>query len=159
MLTAVDFISLAEFERITPVRDMAAISIGYPGDPRPSVLARYNWRLRLTFLDNEPGDAGVAEQHLFTSGQAVEVTSFIHDLQRDSAPHRLVVHCTVGASRSAGVALAAHALTDCFFPRRAEANYANPHVVALLSRLSGVAIAIPETPEAGYRYLHPSLQV
>jgi hypothetical protein len=161
MLAAVDFLSLREFERVEPDRDMAFISIGYPDDPAPASLVRFNAGIRLEFLDNEPGDiAAQGVEHLLLTGhQAKQVVAFIRGLHAEADSHRLVVHCTVGASRSAGVALAAHVMTGCGFPRRPEANYANPHVVSLLARECGLRIDIPEVPGRDYGYQPPSLLI
>jgi predicted protein tyrosine phosphatase len=161
MLASVDFISLREFESVAPRGDMAVISIGYPGDPVPPAMARFSPALRLTFLDNEPGDVAAQgiEHQLFSRKQAGVVLAFVRTLHAEPAARRLIVHCTVGASRSAAVALGAHAMTGCDFPRRAEANYANPHVVAVLAREGGLSVTIPDTPDGDHRYQSPALLI
>jgi predicted protein tyrosine phosphatase len=144
MLTAVDFISLAEFEELIPGPDLAAISIGDPDDLAPRALEQFARGLRFHFLDVEPADVPSPDTPgLFTRFQAREIIEFVKQLHHAPAHWRLVVHCRMGVSRSAAVGLLAYAITGCDFPRRADAHYANTHVVHLCEEASGCEIEIP----------------
>ncbi|RQR65314.1 hypothetical protein DIE18_02190 [Burkholderia sp. Bp9125] len=145
MLAAVDFLSLDSFLGLRPTADRAVISIGDPDDDAPAALLEYRHTLRLQFLDLEPGDAATMPgAALFTLAQAGQVVEFVRGLHTRTEPVRLVVHCRMGASRSAAVALIAHAVTGCAFSRWTEANYANRHVVRLGEEAAGAPIEIPE---------------
>ncbi|WP_126223642.1 dual specificity protein phosphatase family protein [Burkholderia ambifaria] len=145
MLAVVDFLSLDSFLGLRPDADRAVISIGDPDDDAPAALLEYPHTLRLQFLDIEPGDAAaMSGAALFTQAQADQVVEFVRDLHARAEPVRLVVHCRMGASRSAAVALIAHAVTGCAFPRWPEANYANRYVVRLGEQALGACIEVPE---------------
>lgn len=161
MLAAVDFISLQEFEAVQAAPDMASISIGDPDDLPPRGLMLFARGLRLHFLDLEPADVPSPDvPGLFTRFQAREVVDFVLQLHHAPSRARLVTHCRMGASRSAAVALIAHALTGCDFPRRQDAHYANQHVVHLGGEASGCAIEIPGFFETyPHEYLPPGLQI
>lgn len=145
MLADVDFLSLDAFLGLRPAADRAVISIGDPDDDAPAALVEYRHTLRLLFLDLEAGDAAAMPgAALFTQAQAGQVVEFVRGLHAQAEPARLVVHCRMGASRSAAVALIAHAVTGCAFPRWSEANYANRHVVRLGEDALGICIEVPE---------------
>ena len=67
----------------------------------------------------------------------------------------------MGSSRSAGVALLVDALTQCEFPRRPDAHFANTHVVQLAARALGKSIDIPQkhVGDEPHPYLGPYLQI
>ena len=161
MLTAVDFISLKEFEAVQVAPDMAAISIGDPGDGPPRGLSRFQRGLRLHFLDIEPQDVATPDAPgLFKLSQAREVADFVTCLHSAPTRFRLVTHCLMGASRSAAVALFVHVLTGCEFPRRQDAHYANVHVVRLAEEVCGRPIEIPAFFKTyPHEYLPASLQI
>lgn len=161
MLRSVDFISLPEFERVAPAPDLAVISIGDPDEPVPLSLTNFPRTLRLSFLDLEAADvASSAARGLFTRTQAARVVCFITELQARDAPVRLLIHCMMGASRSAAVALVAHAMTGCEFPRRQDAFYANTHVVALGADAAGCSVNITPHPDASpHAYLPSALAI
>ncbi|MBK3779908.1 hypothetical protein G3A43_06545 [Paraburkholderia aspalathi] len=161
MLTAVDFISLAEFETVRPSPDLAVISIGDPDDCAPSALAAHRRALRLHFLDLEAGDeAAVNASGIFTAFEAMEIVDFVKQLHALDTGVRLVVHCLMGASRSAAVALLTEAMTGCDFPRRPDACYANSHVARVGSVVAGCAVAIPGFFDSDpHVYLPPGLQI
>lgn len=145
MLASVDFLSLESFLGLRPATDRAVISIGDPDDDTPAALVEYKHTLRLQFLDLDAGDeAAMPGATLFTQTQVAQVVEFVRGLHAQAEPLRLVVHCRMGASRSAAVALIAHSLTGCAFPRWAEANYANRHVVRLGEEALGARIEVPE---------------
>lgn len=164
MITAVDFISLSAFSSLLPAPDMAVISIGDPAQSPPENLSAFAHSLRLEFLDVEQAEAdhyGIPDDALFSSAQATEVSDFVRELHEAEHPCRLVVHCRLGSSRSAAVALVVHELTGCAFPRRPDAHFANRHVVNLLSRMASISIEVPSKREKGepHPYLGPQLQI
>lgn len=164
MLTALDFISKAVFEELTPALGVAVISIGDPASYPPAQLARYQRFLRLEFLDCERAMVeadGIPEEALCQLDQIAGVVDFVQSLTHSNQDWRLIVHCYAGSSRSAAVALLAHAMTDTQFPRHQDAHYANTHVVALGAALLGRPIAIPVKATNGepHPYLRMTLQI
>lgn len=163
MITAVDFISLDVFEALVPSPDMLAISIGDHDQAPPENLPGFAAGLRLEFLDCDEVAAaqnGLPAGALFSKAQLAQLTRFVGTRHADPQPYRLVVHCRMGASRSAAVALVAHHLTMCDFPRHADAHHANRHVVRLACPAVG-AIEVPRRtagPEP-HAYLPSQLQI
>lgn len=165
MITAVDFIARDVFAELkAPAQDMAAISIGDPAEMPPDNLYRFGKALRLEFLDCDLEGLdkwGFPEEALCTREQVAELVAFVAELQAQPSKHRLVVHCRMGASRSAAVALVVHAMTQCDFPRYEDAHYANTHVVQLAADALGQAIPIPKKLEGDepHPYLPMKLQI
>lgn len=164
MLKAVDFIARDTFTGLAPEPDLAVISIGDPAEMPPTHLRRFSPTLRLEFLDLEPADLekwGIPEEALCLPDQVEQVIGFVRALQAAPSAYRLVVHCRMGSSRSAAVALVAHSLTQCDFPRHQDAHYANKHVVALAEAILGQSIAIPEKQpgDEPHPYLPMKLQI
>lgn len=163
MIAAVDFIALDTFEAVTSAPDMLAISIGDPDQSAPLNLAAFAAGLRLQFLDCDGTDVqlhGIPEAVLLSAAQMAQLLTFVRAHHAEPLPYRLVVHCRAGSSRSAAVALVAHHLTQCDFPRHADAHYANRHVLGLAARELG-AIAAPQKavgPEP-HAYLPLQLQI
>ncbi len=165
MIEAVDFICLATFEALKPTERMVALSIGDPAQMPPANLVQFTaWR-RDEFLDCEPEDLekwDLPEEAMCSLATVTQMRDYIALLHGGSVRYRLVVHCRMGSSRSAAVALMAHAMTGCDFPRYADAHYANKHVVALASQVIGTPIAIPEKQQDGdepHPYLPLTLQI
>lgn len=125
---------------------MLAISIGDHDQAPPSNIDQFTAHIRLPFLDCDEVDVavyGMPEEVLFSQEQLATLARFVAARHADPEQYRLVVHCRMGASRSAAVALVAHHLTKCEFPRHADAHHANGHVLRLASATFG-AIAAPE---------------
>lgn len=162
MLIAVDFVSRATFEALMPETGMAAISINDPGDTAPANLGLFERSLSLFFLDIEPeaGEVFSAKDAAFNAYSADAIRSFVQSLHRAGGHYRMVVHCRMGASRSAAVALLVQALTGCHFPRQKNAYEANRHVVALAAEAWKMPVDIPARPMTEeYLYLPSSVLV
>lgn len=163
MLIAVDFISRDAFERVVPAADLAVISIGDPAECLPITLHQHAQTLRMEFLDCDLAGLvkwGYPAEALCSLQQLEQMVAFIREVHEAPAPRRLVVHCRMGASRSAAVALVAQAITDCDMPRRAEANYANTHVLMLAQQLIGLEISPPTAPDGNlYVFLRQDLAI
>ncbi|MBU9200464.1 hypothetical protein KTD31_03725 [Burkholderia multivorans] len=160
MLIAVDFLPQATFETLTPAADLAAISIGDPGDACPRNLAGFRAALRMEFLDCDGSEPGVPATALVTTQQIAELLTYLKTLHAASTRYRLVVHCRMGVSRSAAVALVAEAVSGCTCPRRDDAHDANRRVVALANALLPHTIEIPGRPAPGTSiYLPPALLI
>lgn len=165
MLIAVDFISRDEFRALkTPLPDLAAISIGDPAEMPPDALYHYKEKLRMEFLDCDREGLekwGFPEEALCTPEQVQEIIDFVARLHAQPAPLRLVVHCRMGASRSAAVALLVHSLTQAEFPRHADAHYANTHIVQLAEAALHCRIEIPQKliGDEPHPYLPLALQI
>lgn len=163
MITALDFVSLDVFQAMVPGPDMLAISIGDLDQAPPANLVHFAAKLRLAFLDCDEVD--VAAYHmppdvLFSRAQLDAVANFVATHQADPQQYRLVVHCRLGSSRSAAVALVAHHFAKCDFPRYADAHYANGYVLRLASEVFG-AIAAPRkvARDEPHPYLPAQLQI
>lgn len=141
MITALDFVDLDTFRGIQPAPDLAAISIGDEPDSRPANLDGFGWCARLEFLDlDHYNPAQRAHLQLVVE----DALDFLHDLHRQTAPYRLVVHCTAGMSRSAAIALVAQAVAGLpEFPRGPDALYANEAVLEAASGLLGRRLERP----------------
>lgn len=162
MLIAVDFVSRRTFEELEAAPDMVAISINDPGDPAPKNLSQFSRSLSLFFLDiePEPGEVLRDKDAAFNAYCAEAIRTFVQQLHTTDGHYRLVVHCRMGASRSAAVALLAKALTGCHFPRERDAHDANRYVVSLAADHWGIPVYIPAKPMTeDYLYLPSSLQV
>lgn len=163
MLTAVDFISRDAFEKVGPAADLAVISIGDPAEWPPKNLHKHERALRMEFLDCDlDGLAqwGYPAEALCTLQQVQEMVAFIRALHAEPEARRLVVHCRMGASRSAAVALMAQAMTGCDMPRRPEANWANTHVLLLANEELGLNLQPPPAPDGNvYMFLPGALAI
>lgn len=164
MITAVDFIALNTFTALVPAPDMVAISIGDPAQMPPENLSAFSQAVRMEFLDLEPAEVehyGMPKEVLFSHEQALQLRDFVQALHAEPRPYRMVVHCRMGSSRSAAVALAVHQLTGCEFPRQPDAHFANLHVVKLAARVTSATIEVPRKLEGGepHTYLPPELQI
>lgn len=166
MLAAIDFVSKAVFAEIPPAPDMVALSIGDPCELPPATLSRYRHSLRLEFLDIEPDNLHPRFHdmlaHACSREQVQQAMAWLSDLAHQPTPFRLVVHCHAGVSRSAAFALLAESLAPgCEFPRRADAFYANRHVLALACQLFNTTIVLPAFPQVGepHHFCSMALQV
>lgn len=164
MIVAVDFVSLEVFETLRPASDMIAISIGDPGQALPANLVGFTGWLRAEFLDLEPGDLvqnRLSPDVLCTFEQVQPILDFVRTWDDSLNRYRLIVHCRMGSSRSAAVALIAHAMTLCDFPRRPDAHFANAHVVQLAAHALSLPIEIPTklTGDEPHPYLAAGLQI
>lgn len=86
-------------EQIHPLPNCGVISLTTPGDPDAQLHADWDAVLRLAFHD-----ADVAEPNrvVFNVAMANEIVTF---LRANEQLDELVIHCDLGISRSAGVAL------------------------------------------------------
>lgn len=165
MIEAVDFIARDVFADIkAPAPDMAAVSIGDPAEMPPDNLARFANGLRMEFLDCDMEGLekwGFPEEALCTREQFEALRAYVTRLHAEPKGYRMVVHCRMGASRSAAVALVIHAMTQCEFPRYDDAHFANTHVVLLAEQALGQAIPIPKKLEGDepHPYLPMRLQI
>jgi len=164
VLAAVDFIAQDVFEALTPAGDMLAVSIGDPGQLPPANLAGFRAVLRLEFLDCDQADVeqhGVPECVLCTPAQLQQLVDFVRQHHAAVPPLRLVVHCRMGSSRSAAVALIAHHLTECDFPRHPDTHHANRHVLDLAAAALGARVpaAGKHAGDEPHPYLPLGLQI
>ena len=163
MISAVDFVSLDVFEALLPAPDMVAISIGDHDQVPPANLGSFQDALRLEFLDCDEVDVatyGMPASVLFSTQQLDALAAFVRRHDGSQPRLRLVVHCRLGSSRSSAVALVAHHLTGCDFPRLQDAHHANRHVLRMASDRFG-AISVPNKhagPEP-HPYLPTQLQI
>lgn len=142
MIRSVDFISQAEVE-LLPGRPLqtsvAVISIATPGTWEP-ILANFEHVLKLAFHDVEDD----AEPWVvFDRAHAKAVIDFVTKMQEKDEPVDVVVHCKAGISRSAAVALYIASVSQCAFPRKRFAGFANRLVVRTLETVSGKAVPVP----------------
>ena len=142
MIRSVDFVSQAEAE-LLPGRSLqpsvAVISISTPGTWEP-ILADFEHVLRLHFHDvDDHSDPWV----FFDRAHAKSVIDFVAMLQAKDEPVDVVVHCKAGISRSAAVALFVESVSQCVFPRRRFAGFANRLVTRTLEAASGKAVPVP----------------
>lgn len=163
MISSVDFISLDVFEALVPAPDMLAISIGDHDQAPPANLAAFRDSLRLEFLDCDEVDVavyGMPASVLFSAQQLDALVAFVRRHDGALSALRLVVHCRVGSSRSSAVALVAHYLTGCDFPRRPDAHHANRHVLRMASgRLGAIEAPDKATGPEPHPYLPLQLQI
>jgi len=164
MIDAIDFVSLDVFEALVPAPDMVAISIGDPAQLPPANLGAFAGALRVEFLDLEPADLvqlRIPREALCSLELVQSVIDFVRTWNGGRQHYRLVVHCRMGSSRSAAVALIAHAMTLCDFPRRPDAHFANTHVVKLGARALWLPIDIPQKSagDEPHPYLPMQLQI
>ncbi len=142
MIRSVDFISQADAEML-PGRPMqslvAVISIATPGAWEP-ILADFQHELRLEFHDVEDD----AEPWVvFDRAHAKQIIDFVDQLHASEEPLDVIVHCTAGISRSAAVAMFIESVTQCAFPRRKFAGFANRLVIRNLEAASGRSVSVP----------------
>lgn len=165
MIEAVDFISKETFGGLRPADSgWAALSLGNPAEMPPANLPLFAAALRLEFMDLTPDTLeryGFPPEVLCQPEQIAEVASFIQALHANPAPIRLVVHCHMGLSRSAALALMAHEMTGCAFPRKADAHYANRHLVSLATAHLGAPLTPPPIPDihSVHEYLPKTLAI
>ena len=127
----------AELEPARP--DLAIVSITTPG-AFPADVPKVPHLLRLEFHDVEEGD----EPWIwFSDEQADIVVNWLNALHSNADAVDLLVHCKAGISRSAAVALYAHDIANCEFPRRRFAGFANRSMLRKLEQRHGRAIPIP----------------
>lgn len=165
MIEAVDFISKETFQTLRPAESgWAALSLGNPAEMPPDNLHHFAAALRLEFMDltlDTLERYGMPPEVLCQPEQMAEVVRFIQALHASPAPIRLVVHCHMGLSRSAALALMAHEMTGCAFPRKADAHYANRHLVSLATAHLGAPLTPPPIPdiESVHAYLPKALAI
>lgn len=156
MIEAVDFVSKAVFVEAKPRPGWAAISIGNPAEMAPRQLGSYLHALRMDFLDCDLAGLakwGYPEEALCQPEQVSELLAFVRERHADPAPSRILVHCHMGSSRSAAVALVVAHMTGCDFPRAADTHFANLHVLALAGAQLGVVLNRPPQPAGSHEYL------
>lgn len=151
MISAVDFVSLDSFNSLRLQPDMAVVSIGDPASTAPAIPPEIP-NHRAEFLDMTPEeletygmDADCLPQH----ADIANIVGFLQMIQAKADPIRVVVHCRKGISRSAAVALIAHALSGCSFPRRPDAFDANRYVLQLAQAALSRSIVLPDSPVPG----------
>jgi predicted protein tyrosine phosphatase len=142
LIQSIDFVSQSAAE-LLPGRPLqtsvAVISISTPGTWEP-ILADFEHVLKLEFHDVED----YAEPWVvFDRAHAKLVVDFTAMLQAKDEPVDVVVHCKAGISRSAAVALYVEAVSQCAFPRRRFAGFANRLVTRTLEAASGKAVPVP----------------
>lgn len=143
MIKNIDFVSKQQAESLLGRSDHVVISIS---DPDESVSLKKGWKkvLSLKFLDVENEDYSFT----FCEDLAKTAAEFIREAAESDESLSLIVHCHAGVSRSAGMALAAHAACPkAEFPRRGKACYANRLVVFFMENELGAKIIVPECPE------------
>ncbi len=107
---------------------------------REPILADFQHVLRLEFHDVEDD----AEPWVvFDAAHAKAVIDFVSKLHDANEPLDVIVHCTAGISRSAAVALFIESVTQCAFPRRKFAGFANRLVLRELEAVSGRSVSVP----------------
>ena len=100
--------------------------------------------LRLKFLDVETITCDMRKDLCYQDKHGLEIRSFIDHLPESVT--RLVVHCAMGVSRSAAVALAIEAYTGAFLENRDSAFDANRLVLASLTKIFELTNAIELPP-------------
>jgi predicted protein tyrosine phosphatase len=90
-------------EAYVPDQFEACISITDPGSPPAVISARFQAVLRLSFHDVTSLRLARSSDILFGDAHAKAILDFVRDWDRID---RLVVHCELGQSRSAGIARA-----------------------------------------------------
>lgn len=142
MIRSVDFISQAEAE-LLPGRPLqtsvAVISIATPGACEP-ILADFAHVLKMEFHDVEDD---IEPWVVFERAHAKAVIDFVAMLQEKDEPVDVVVHCKAGISRSAAVALFVESVSQCAFPRKRFAGFANRLVIRTLEAASEKAVSVP----------------
>lgn len=98
---AVHFLSRHAAQELYPALGNVIISIHDNSEPPAQLMPGWEDRLTLNFHDTDDAD-GV--QTPFSREQAQQVLAFVQK-HRDSAA-RIYVHCSMGVSRSAGIAFA-----------------------------------------------------
>lgn len=141
MIESIDFISKDRAELLRGDPLTAIISISDP-DESVALAPEFHSVLSIKFLDIE-----FDHPHAFNPKMAAAIIKFIKQIHKERQFTKLVVHCHAGISRSAAVALVAHAMTGADFERRQDACYANIRVAQMLSNKSGCAFEIPERPD------------
>jgi len=96
-------LSRVDAESYQPSGTEACVSITDPGQSPATLSPRFADVLRMTFSDVPSMRLWKPDDVMFTDAHAAEILSFI---ARCRQVDRIVVHCTRGRSRSAGVALA-----------------------------------------------------
>lgn len=142
MIRSVDFISQAEAE-LLPGRPLqtsvAVISIATPGACEP-ILADFAHVLKMEFHDVEDD---IEPWVVFERAHAKAVIDFVAMLQEKEESVDVVVHCKAGISRSAAVALFVESVSQCAFPRKRFAGFANRLVIRTLEAASEKAVPVP----------------
>lgn len=141
----------AERERFTA--QQAVISITDPGQA-PARIEGDSAVLRLSFYDLTEAatvDARFGPETLFDAERAARLAAFVGELNDAPESVDVTVHCEAGVSRSSAVALFVEAASKCDFATRETADLANPMVLSVMSKLSGLEITAPPpfTPAGG----------
>lgn len=90
-------------EAIAPPPNCGIISIKTPSDPDAALNEGWSAILRLSFLDaDDPKDQAGKESVLFDDAAAKRILAFVRE---NAGLDELVVHCDLGISRSAAVAI------------------------------------------------------
>ena len=142
MIRSVDFISQGAAEDMPglPMQDaVAMISISTPGTWEPH-LAPFSEKLVLEFHDVEDHDEPWV---VFDNEHAATLVAFVERLLDAEKKWDVVVHCKAGISRSSAVALYIESVSQCEFPRRRFAGFANRLVTKTLEAVSGRSIPVP----------------
>lgn len=143
MIKTVDFIPRIKAEALSSCNGLAIVSITEP-EVNPAVLAIPEDRvLRLVFHDVDPGNEAGDRWVLFEEHHGSRVIEFVRRLHAAPEPFDLICHCRAGISRSAAVALFAAEVTGCAFPRKPFSGLANEHVLSVLRKMTGQALARP----------------
>ncbi len=123
----------------------AVISIGSPGVPEAQLAPTFISVLRLSFFDAVPADPYMPSRPgLFDGHMARQVIDYIGKLHATEMDFTLLVHCELGVSRSAAVALFAEAYSGAPLDAREFTFDANPWVIEQLEAQSPpVVVAIP----------------
>jgi predicted protein tyrosine phosphatase len=98
-LKRVHFLPRHLAEKVHPLPNCGVISLQTPGDPPACLHADWTSVLRLAFHD---ADKPESDRILFSREMAQDIVSF---LRANEHLDELLVHCDLGISRSAGVAL------------------------------------------------------
>lgn len=116
MIDTILVMSQQEAENQKPYGDVNLISIKSPDTPPVELKEGWSNILKLDFHDTD-GFLPRKGLKLITDKQANQIIEFLTPLYKDNKKHMLVVHCTLGLSRSAAVALFAHMFfTDKHIP-------------------------------------------
>lgn len=151
MIKALDFISLEAFNALVLRPDMAVISIGDPASTPPKIPDGI-WAYRAEFLDMTPGELtlyGLDNDCLPTRADVAGVLAFAAEVHDSPQDYRLVIHCRMGISRSAAIALMAYQISRCHFPRWHDAFEANSYLLELGQAHLGQTVCRPEPPLPG----------
>jgi predicted protein tyrosine phosphatase len=128
------FVPRAIAQSMLPPPGSAMISISSSDEPLAEFQPGWEEMLRLRFDDIDTPRSGLT---LFGPDHAWEIFQFIEDLVVDPQIRQLYVHCTMGVSRSAAVALfaAEHLGCPCFCQATKVSTQTWPHYNRRVLRL------------------------